>query len=64
MPRSSKNLCLWCEFQSPQLFIISLQLKNVLTALPLLILHNQPGLTKFERCEQNATDAMVHVLTL
>ena len=28
-----KNLCLWCEFQSCLLFIISLLLKNVLTAL-------------------------------
>ena len=28
-----KNLCLWCEFQSHLLFIISLLLKNVLTAL-------------------------------
>ena len=28
-----KNLCLWCEFQSGLLFIISLQLKNILTAL-------------------------------
>ena len=28
-----KNLCLWCEFQSCLLFIISLLLKNSLTAL-------------------------------
>ena len=28
-----KNLCLWCEFQSCLLFIISLLLKNVFTAL-------------------------------
>ena len=28
-----KNLCLWCKFQSRLLFIISLLLKNVLTAL-------------------------------
>ena len=28
-----KNLCLWCEFQSHLLFIISLILKNCLTAL-------------------------------
>ena len=28
-----KNLCLWCEFQSCLLFIISLLLKNVLTVL-------------------------------
>ena len=28
-----KNLCLWCEFQSRLPFIISLLLKNVLTAL-------------------------------
>ena len=28
-----KNLCLWCKFQSCLLFIISLLLKNVLTAL-------------------------------
>ena len=28
-----KNLCLWCEFQSQLLFIISLLLKNFLTAL-------------------------------
>ena len=28
-----KNLCLWCEFQSRLLFIISLLLKNLLTAL-------------------------------
>ena len=28
-----KNLFLWCEFQSCVLFIISLLLKNVLTAL-------------------------------
>ena len=28
-----KNLCLWCEFQSRLLFIISLLLKNFLTAL-------------------------------
>ena len=28
-----KNLCLWCEFQSCLLFIISLPLKKVLTAL-------------------------------
>ena len=28
-----KNLCLWCEFQSCLLFIISLLLKNFLTAL-------------------------------
>ena len=27
-----KNLCLWCEFQSHLLFIISLLLKNFLTA--------------------------------
>ena len=31
-----KNLCLWCEFQSCQLFIISLPLKNFLTALILV----------------------------
>ena len=30
-----KNLCLWCEFQSCLLFIISLLLKNFLTALRL-----------------------------
>ena len=34
-----KNLCLWCEFQSCLLFIISLLLQNVLTALALLRLH-------------------------
>ena len=28
-----KNLCLWCKFQSLPLFIISLLLKNFLTAL-------------------------------
>ena len=28
-----KNLCLWCEFQSHLLFIISLLLKTLLTAL-------------------------------
>ena len=28
-----KNLCLWCKFQSHLLFIISLLLENVLTAL-------------------------------
>ena len=28
-----KNLCLWCEFQSRLLFIISLLLENFLTAL-------------------------------
>ena len=28
-----KNLCLWCEFQSRLLFLISLLLKNLLTAL-------------------------------
>ena len=28
-----KNLCLWCEFQNYLLFIISLLLKNFLTAL-------------------------------
>ena len=28
-----KNLCLWCKFQSRLLFIISLLLKNFLTAL-------------------------------
>ena len=28
-----KNLCLWCEFQSRLLFVISLPLKNFLTAL-------------------------------
>ena len=28
-----KNLCLWCEFQSCLLFIISLLLKNIFTAL-------------------------------
>ena len=28
-----KNLCFWCEFQSRLLFIISLLLKNFLTAL-------------------------------
>ena len=28
-----KNLCLWCEFQIRLLFIISLLLKNFLTAL-------------------------------
>ena len=28
-----KNLCLWCEFQSRLLFITSLLLKNLLTAL-------------------------------
>ena len=28
-----KNLCLWCEFQSRLLFIISLLFKNFLTAL-------------------------------
>ena len=31
-----KNLCLWCEFQSCLLFIISLPLKNFLTALILV----------------------------
>ena len=31
-----KNLCLWCEFQSRLLFIISLLLKNFLTALCLV----------------------------
>ena len=30
---SLKNLCLWCEFQSHLLFIISLLLENFLTAL-------------------------------
>ena len=30
---SLKNLCLWCEFQSCLLFIISLLLKTFLTAL-------------------------------
>ena len=29
-----RNLCLWCEFQSCLLFIISLLLENFLTALP------------------------------
>ena len=28
-----KNVCLWCEFQSRLLFIISLPLENFLTAL-------------------------------
>ena len=28
-----KNLCLWCEFQNCLLFIISLLIKNFLTAL-------------------------------
>ena len=28
-----KNLCLWCEFQRHLLFIISLLLENMLTAL-------------------------------
>ena len=28
-----KNLCLWCEFQSQLLFIVSLLLENFLTAL-------------------------------
>ena len=28
-----KNLCLWCKFKSPLLFIISLLLTNFLTAL-------------------------------
>ena len=28
-----KNLCLWCEFQNRLLFLISLLLKNLLTAL-------------------------------
>ena len=32
-----KNLCLWCEFQSRLLFIISLLLENILTALNLLL---------------------------
>ena len=34
-----KNLCLWCEFQSRLLFIISLLLKNFLTALYTSQLH-------------------------
>ena len=33
-----KNLCLWCELQSHLLFIISLPLKNFLTALQMQIL--------------------------
>ena len=34
-----KNLCLWCEFQSRLLFIISLLLKNFLTPLYTSQLH-------------------------
>ena len=33
-----KNLCLWCKFQSHLLFIISLLLENVLTALSTCLL--------------------------
>ena len=32
-----KNLCLWCEFQSHLLFVISLLLKNFLTALEIML---------------------------
>ena len=39
-----KNLCLWCKFQSSLLFIISLLLKNFLTALVNLSFHT--GLSK------------------
>ena len=34
-----KNLCLWCEFQSRLLFIISQLLENILTALRVLNVH-------------------------
>ena len=43
-----KNLCLWCEFQSHLLFIISLLLKNFLTAL--IVLNNQSLM--FTVCKQ------------
>ena len=32
------HLCRWCEFQSRLLFVISLLLKNFLTALYIIIL--------------------------
>ena len=35
-----KNLCLWCEFQSRLLFIISLLLKTFLTALEIMLNQN------------------------
>ena len=36
-----KNLCLWCEFQSRLLFIISLLLKTFLTALEIMLNENK-----------------------
>ena len=39
-----KNLCLWCEFQSHLLFIISLLLENFLTALPACLIPGRRGL--------------------
>ena len=36
-PSALKNLCLWCEFQSHLLFIISLLLINFLTTLALFL---------------------------
>ena len=35
-----KNLCLWCEFQSRLLFVISLLLKNFLTVLEIMLNQN------------------------
>ena len=51
-----KNLCFWCEFQSCLLFIISLLLKNFLTALVNLSFHT--GLPK------NAVLKYVHLAIL
>ena len=39
-----KNLCLWCEFQSRLLIIISLLLENFLTALPACLILGRRGL--------------------
>ena len=39
-----KNLCLWCKFQSRLLFIISLLLKNFLTALLLSIIYDDKSI--------------------
>ena len=40
-----KNLCLWCEFQGHLLFIISLLLKKVLTALTITACYEKTYLT-------------------
>ena len=50
-----KNLCLWCEFQSHLLFIISLLLENFLTALagPLKLSMGRPKLDMSDLIDSN-----------